>query len=200
RAEQRDLGAESVHAIRSSAKRLRALWRLLRTAIDDDVVAAADARLRDSNRRLATARDAHVARKTIDKLVAKCKREKDRKALRAFRDTLPRDAKRMRVSASSASAVEAAYRDEVAAWRALASDAPDQAIVYSGIRRSYRRGQKLAGKAIASERAVHYHRWRRWTKYLLYQLEAPARNLRRVHRARRDRAGTNGALIGQYCG
>lgn len=172
RVEQREFSDASVHAIRAGAKRLRALWRLLRTGIHDDVFAAANARLRDSNRRLAPARDVHVAQKTIDKLLGKCKRKKNRKALRAFRETLPRVAKRPRVFASSASALEAAYRDEVTAWRTLAIDAPDQAIVYSGIRRSYRQAQKRAEKAIASGRAVQYHRWRQWTKYLLYQLEA----------------------------
>lgn len=171
RAERGDFGARSVHATRAGAKRLRALWQLLRPAIDAGVADDANVRLRDSNRLLAPARDAHVARKTTSKLLAKCARGKDRKALRAFRDTLPADSKRT-PALVNVLGLAAVYREELAAWRSLAIDASDQAVIYSGMRRAYGKGQRLARKAIASGGPSSYHRWRKWVKYLLYQLEA----------------------------
>ncbi len=171
RAERGDLGARSVHATRAGAKRIRAIWQLLHPVIDAGVADDANVRLRDSNRLLAPARDAHVARKTTAKLLAKCARDKDRKALRAFRDTLPADSKRT-PAVVNVLGLAAVYREELAAWRSLAIDASDQAVIYSGIRRTYGKGLRLARKAIASGEPGRYHRWRKWAKYLLYQLEA----------------------------
>ena len=197
RAQRRDFGARSVHAIRAGAKRLRALWQLLRPVLPEGVAPAANARLRDSNRVLATARDAHVARKTIEKLMAKCERGKDRKALQAFRDTYSGGAAAVR-SQSDAVGIAGVYREEAAAWRELGLTAPDQAVIYSGIRRSYRKGRTLAQTAIAGGEPGDYHRWRKWVKYLLYQLEALEPRLldwQRHHVARLERLGD---ALGKY--
>lgn len=170
RAERHDFDAKSVHATRAGAKRLRALWQLLRGVVDEGTACAANARLRDSNRLLANARDAFVARKTIDKLVKRCNSGKDRKALRAFRETFHDDPQPD--IQPGLRGIEAVYREEAASWRRLRLEAPDQAVIYSGIRRTYGKGRKLARRARKLGEPAAYHRWRKWVKYLLYQLEA----------------------------
>ena len=56
---------EDVHAVRTTLKRLRALLRLVRPAIGRMAFERENARLRKAAQRLASSRDAQVARQTL---------------------------------------------------------------------------------------------------------------------------------------
>jgi CHAD domain-containing protein len=162
---------ETVHAVRKRFKRLRALARLVRDELGDDLFARENAALRDAGASLSEARDAAVLVQTLDGL----KPHLDPQAFAAARRRLVARrklvARRVLHDGSGLGAVARAAEeaaDRVAAWpihrdgwRALR---PGLKRIYANARQAYKRTDVGAP-------AEMFHEWRKQTKHLWHQLE-----------------------------
>lgn len=163
-----------MHEARKDLKKLRALLRLVRDAIDDEAYARENARYRDAGRALAGARDAQVKLETIEALRADDPRAPAASAIRAYLEALEseRDAHgrpgagRDATTARAVSEIEAG-RTALAGWAPAASG---WELVAGGLARGYRRGRNRLDETRTDPSAEHVHEWRKRVKDLWYHL------------------------------
>jgi CHAD domain-containing protein len=170
-----------VHEARKALKRLRALMRLLRDELGEQVFERESALLRDTGRGLAHARDAAVLLSTLDRLLA---HEPGKLAARRGVVRLRARLQREREGAAelalsdSASHVEAladlrAMRVRVSTWQLRGRDGIEA--VEPALERLYGKGRKRMRKAIRArgerKRTRSLHAWRKRVKDLRYAAE-----------------------------
>jgi CHAD domain-containing protein len=162
-------GAEDLHFVRVTIKRLRAILRLIRPVIKKRAFDRENVRLRTAARRLSIARDADVARKTLATLAFAKQSEKDAGAvaLAGFRKNGPPEAdisKTMKVTALNLEKTRRNLhrlqisRDE---WKAIEP----------GVREVYRQCRKRMKRAVGHDDDDAYHKWRIRIKSLYYELQ-----------------------------
>jgi CHAD domain-containing protein len=165
---------DGVHEARKDLKKLRAVLRLLRKRLGDDVYRRENSGARDTARMLAGARDAQVRLDTLDDLVAggsvpgsmvtgfRARLEAELGARNAEHDAGPEPMERIE-----------ATRARAAEWR-VGGEGWDA--VGPGIKRSYRRGRARMSDALARPSVENLHEWRKRVKDLWYHLRviAPA--------------------------
>ena len=88
RGQTADSRDEQVHSARKRCKRLRAVVRLLRGRLGDDLYRRENAAIRDAARELSAARDAQVLLETLDAVVAGSRGRVDAAALGVARQAL----------------------------------------------------------------------------------------------------------------
>jgi CHAD domain-containing protein len=162
--------AESVHEARKDMKKLRALLRLVRGELGEDVYSQENACFRDTGRRLSGVRDADVMILTLADLERRFGELPG--AARKLRPALV--AHRFRVSAGSTKpAVQTAIdtlrqaRERVDEWP-LESEGFE--LFEEGLGRVYRRGRKGLRRAQELPTAEHVHDWRKRVKDLWYHV------------------------------
>lgn len=148
----------SIHETRKSLKRLRALLRLIRPAIGDNVFKQENAALREIGLSLSGARDRHVLLETLDKLEA---------SVGFGRRTV---ADQMRRSIAAVNGVGALLTMQEAHDRLMEAKARLAVIkingdgfdvVGGGLERSYRRARRAFGAAYAHPSDEGFHEWRK---------------------------------------
>ena len=150
---------EAVHEARKDMKKLRAVLRLARAELGDEVFRAENAAARDTARLLAGARDATVMLETLEALPVR--RPRLRAALEqhaAAAGDPDRDA-----------AIAALERldERIDDWP-LERD--DFAAIEPGLRRVYRQGRRAMRRSEAHPTVENLHEWRKREKDLWYHL------------------------------
>ena len=199
----------AVHEARKAMKRIRALLRLVRDEIGDDIYRNENAVFRDVGRTLAPPRDALVM---VDTLTSVVVRHRNLIAPDAYSDTLALldvDHRRIRKSMfddrqlmSDLSITLKAARTRFGGGRAV--DRPearshvrdDFAAIEGGLRRVYHRGRRAVPGTGAHPTAEELHRWRKQVKYLRYQLETLTPLWPEVVGAEAQRLSDLGELLG----
>ncbi|HEX6460795.1 MAG TPA: CHAD domain-containing protein [Thermoleophilaceae bacterium] len=163
----------AVHESRKSLKRLRAIVRLVRDEVGDDVYRRENACFRDVGRALSGPRDAHILIEALDSLT---ERYSDETAdLTAFRAQLERAYEALQAELTEGSPLLAelaaelrAAEDRVADWRLR-----DRGfrLVSPGLDRAYRRGRRAYRAALDDPSPEHLHEWRKRVKDLWYSLQ-----------------------------
>jgi CHAD domain-containing protein len=189
-----DGGAPSenaVHETRKALKRLRALVRMLRRELGEEVFAREDAALRDAGRRLAGARDAEVVVNTLDGLLERDgRRLARRRGVARLRRALVAEKEAANARLLSDAAMRADVLEElrgirwrVAAWPLSGRDGIQA--LEPGLQRIYRQGRGRYRRAAAGkgDRGRAMHEWRKRVKDLRYAAEMLER---------RDPAGERG--------
>jgi CHAD domain-containing protein len=165
-----DIG-DAVHEARKAFKRLRALVRVARDALGDEVYRRENTTFRAAGRTLSDVRDAAVLVETLDAVSTRYADELPRRAFRGLRDVLVEEARtahdtledghesidRVRV------ALDAAH-DRVARWPL--PDEDDVAILAPGFKRIYRRGRRALRAAEADPTTESFHELRKRAKDL----------------------------------
>jgi CHAD domain-containing protein len=195
RLESGDDVAEAVHEARKSLKRLRAVVRLARDPLGDELYRSENHAYRDTGRELSAARDAEVLRDTLDDLIRRYRKELGDEPFAVFREALDADAKAAHERiAQGAGAVEevranlAAARDRVATWPL--PDDGDAGALAEGFERIYKRGRRALKAAERDRNDESLHELRKRAKDLWHaaQILRPAsppqmkRLARRAHR------------------
>jgi CHAD domain-containing protein len=163
-------GEQSIHRIRTTIKRLRALLRLLRPVVETEFFDRENARLRTAARLLSFARDSEVARDTLKTLPV----SDDQSAQEAVNAVLPGLEKRVaRAKAHEPDVTKVKKRLEQTrrSFRQLQFRATDQEIIKAGIRTVYRQGRRRMKAAVHTGQESAYHRWRIRAKNLYYDLQ-----------------------------
>jgi CHAD domain-containing protein len=154
----------SVHEARKSFKRLRALVRLTRDELGDDVRQRENAAFRDAGRQLSGARDAAVLVETLDSL--------DPEAFAGLRTALSQETHVKPDEAAVRHAVEDA-RERVEAW---SLDGAGTAALAPGLSRIFKRGRRAYKAAKRDPSTEHLHELRKRAKDLWHaaQILCPA--------------------------
>ncbi len=161
----------AVHSARKRFKRVRAVLRLVRTELGEELFARENAAFRDAGGSLGEARDAAVLVETLESL----KGCADGAAYAAARKRLMarRRAVRERVLGAGAGLEEVAVAAEAA--RPRVADWPVRSegwdALRRGIKRAYREGRAHQRLAEVGGDAEQFHEWRKRVKDLWHQLE-----------------------------
>jgi CHAD domain-containing protein len=167
-----DRQAEAVHEARKDLKKVRAVLRLLRSRLGDQLYRSENQAFRDTGRLLSGARDAQVRLETLEHLVRSGTVSAERVA--AFR---------RRLEAEHAAHADIGDAEQRAATRiARAServrDWPVEGdgwnVVEKGLARSYRRGRARMNDALGDPSVERLHEWRKRAKDLWYHLRIVA--------------------------
>jgi CHAD domain-containing protein len=163
--------AGAVHEARKSLKRLRAVVRLARDELGDDVYRMENRAYRDTGRELSAARDAQVLGETLDALTKRYRREIGDGAFAGLREALDADAKAAhdRIGADAGAVEEVrtgleAARDRIAAWP-LPED-QDASMLAPGFERIYKRGRRALKAARQDPTDENLHELRKRAKDL----------------------------------
>ena len=192
--------AEAVHAARKSLKRARAVLRLARDELGDDVYRRENAAYRDAGRRLAAARDADVMIDTLEAVTGAAGGEGHRNGDAGLRARLEGERERARAALE---ADESERREAVAALedaRARIDDwhlDDDVAPLAAGLRRIYRRGRRRMRAAREEPTDERLHEWRKRAKDLWHGYELLDRAQPRAMRARARDAHRLAELLGE---
>jgi len=189
----------AIHDARKSGKRLRALLRLARRGIGDDVYRRENAALRDAAHGIAGLRDAEAMLETYERLRARFAGEIDwrgpagvRRALVARRKELAEDGALPRRIDAFGEALRN-VRERLPSWP-LADLGFDD--LGPGFERSYRRGRKAMRAIEADPSDERFHEWRKRAKYHRYHLELLRDLWPAEVKARRAEVRTLGDLLG----
>jgi len=173
-----DGGAEAVHEARKALKRLRALLRLSRPALDDERYRRENVILRDAGRELSGARDAQVMVETLDSLIERFGDELPPGTGTRLRTQLQAEADRAQSTGpDSYEAVRDVLRGArtgVSSWPLPAHDGRPS--LAEGFERIYRRGRRARRRAKAQPTPENLHELRKRAKDLWHasQLLEPA--------------------------
>jgi CHAD domain-containing protein len=173
--------SECIHAARKDLKKLRAVARLVRHELGEDLYRAENARYRDAGRLLSGPRDAEVKLETLEGLCGRSGElgpgiDEWLAALSDERDRAVEEVRRGAIAAGRASATTPLGRaiaavepapQRIGAWP-LRTDSWQ--LVGPGVDRAYRRGRREMSRADADPSGPAMHRWRKRAKDLWYQL------------------------------
>jgi CHAD domain-containing protein len=162
--------AKAVHEARKDMKKLRALLRLVRGEIGDEVYAHENACFRETAAQLSGVRDADVMILTLSDLERRFGELPG--AARKLRPALV--AHRFRISAGSTRPAGQAAIDTLTEARERVDQWPLDSDGFEafeeGLRRSYRRGRNAFHRAQELPTAEHMHEWRKRVKDLWYHV------------------------------
>jgi CHAD domain-containing protein len=162
--------AQAVHEARKDMKKLRALLRLVRVELGEDLYAHENACFRDTARQLAGVRDADVMILTLSDLEKRYGELPG--AARRLRPALV--AHRFRVAAGSTRPAVQTAIDTLNEARARIDDWPLHSdgfeALEAGLRRGYRRGRRAWQAAEELPTPENMHEWRKRVKDLWYHL------------------------------
>ena len=159
---------ERIHQARRELKQLRALFHLVRSAIDEPTFLEENTALREAARQLSKARDAHVALQTFEIIARKL--PKDEGA--GVRQFLAKRASKARTT-SPAQLATIARRVRTSGHSIAEISLPTDGwrLVKPGLCRSFRNTRRMHTKAMSSPTETNLHAWRKDVKRLHAQLE-----------------------------
>jgi CHAD domain-containing protein len=160
---------EAVHDARKDLKKLRAVLRLVRPTIGEEVYERENARHRDAARVLSGTRDAQVRVETIDALANRFPTDPPPGGWAGVRDAL--------AAPGEIAGLDKLRRDAAAqveegreALSMLGLPKPDSELLGSGLRRTYSRGRRRLREAAAEPTDERLHELRKRSKDLWYHL------------------------------
>ena len=165
---------EAIHEVRKRIKKIRAILRLVRDELGQELYRQENICYRDAGRRLADLRESAVLVETLDKLADYAVDElaagtlgKVRTALAQAHQSFSRRVfDEEKVVAATATTLRAGRR-RLLTWPLVGDDFAD---VAKGVRRVYQRGRQRLAAAYAEPTPEAFHEWRKEVKYLWYQV------------------------------
>jgi len=164
--------AEAIHGARKDLKKLRAVLRLSREALGEDLFHAENRRFRDAARLLSASRDAEVRLGTLAALRRRRRGDLPRAAAAVWEEALEGERDKLAGGRSEVPLAEAiaaieAGRERIASWPMQGSGWP---LLGAGLQRAYRSGRRAWRRAAADPSPESSHEWRKRSKDLWYQL------------------------------
>ena len=160
---------EDLHFVRVTIKRLRAILRLIRPAINKRAFDRENVRLRTVARRLSIARDADVARQTLATLPFAKQSEMDSAAvaLAGFKENGAPEADMSETMKMTALDLDQTRRN----LHRLRISRHEWKAIEPGVRKVYRQCRKRMKRALGHGDDDAYHKWRIRIKSLYYELQ-----------------------------
>ncbi len=171
RTEEGDRDA-AVHEARKHFKKLRALLRLIREEIGEQVFEAENRTFRDAGRALSAARDSFVKIGTLESLAQHYQVSTSEKGFRDLHEKLTLEYEQSASGSGQVAGQLAEVIDELELSRARIAgwpDLPEEQRTFSrGLLRSYAQGRKRMRQAYAAPSPERFHEWRKRAKDLWY--------------------------------
>lgn len=164
---------EEIHGARKQMKAARATLRLLRSELPERTFQRENHLLRDAGRAIGPARDTRVLERTLDQMLDG---SDSHRSVKRFAQQLHQQAQAARMTAlregisRSAAHLEEALGNS-SSWPSLPRDWKG---LRRGLRRTYRKGRRIARCNDRHATAESLHEWRKRTKDLRSQLEVIA--------------------------
>jgi CHAD domain-containing protein len=160
----------AVHEARKDLKKLRAVLRLVRDELGDELYREQNTRFRDLGRSLSGARDAEVKLETLDALVERSGNGLARDRVKEVRQELEAERGQQAETVDDELLEHVAARlegerDGISSWP-LEGD--DWSIVGLGLRRVYSRGRRRFEDVVPEPSTENLHEWRKRAKDLWY--------------------------------
>lgn len=163
---------EAVHDARKRFKKVRAVLRLVRDEIGNDVYHRENTCFRNAGRRLAAVRDSAVMLETLDYVVTHANGQLDPTAVIKIRHRLTYTYDYLINRVLEDESALAIVTDMIQRARARVNSWPikheDFSALGDGLRRVYKRGRHRLADAYADPTPANFHEWRKRTKYLWY--------------------------------
>ncbi|HUT42116.1 MAG TPA: CHAD domain-containing protein [Gammaproteobacteria bacterium] len=163
----------NIHEMRKTCKKLRALLRMIRPALDADSFRILNRSIRDFARQLATLRDKKVMLDTLEQLDRHFAPVLHEQALAAVHEAL-RHSPAKHAGAAAVALDPATLQRQLAEILAVAGQTDfgriDSRIMLAGIADCYRRARRALARMEASPDTDNGHALRRQAKYQYYQL------------------------------
>jgi CHAD domain-containing protein len=166
---------EAVHDARKRFKRIRALLRLVRTALGKKQYSKENAHFRDAGRLLAGIRDARVLVNTMEELILKYGKQISRGAGAALRKAVQ---ERQQFIAKQLFEEQDALENAVAVLKAARRrrknwnlDSPCRSTLRAGLKRVYKQGLEAFATATSEPSVENLHEWRKRVKDLWHHLQ-----------------------------
>jgi CHAD domain-containing protein len=191
---------EAIHEARKCGKRLRALLRLARAGIGNDVYRRENVAIRDAARDLSGLRDAEALIETYERLHARFADEVDWRKLVGVRRALVARRKQLAEDGTLPRRIDAfgeqlrAVRKRLPSWPLADLGFDDLA---PGLKRSYRRGREAMHAIDEAPSDERFHEWRKRAKEHRYHLELLRDLWPAQVKARRAQVRTLGDLLGE---
>ena len=190
-----------IHEARKTIKRLRALVRLVRCDLADEVYALENQCFRDAGQRLSGLRDATVLVETLDRLVEFLGNDVPKSRFAQVRTWLVERRDRAYSQADSSNRDVQEVIAELAQARERLADWQLQHQGWGGIRvglqRIYARGRRDFAAAYALPSDEAFHDWRKQVKYLWYHIQILENVWPSVMQALAEELDQLGELLGQ---
>src|SRR6266550_1342942 len=165
---------EATHDARKRTKKLRALLRLVRPELGEDVYRRENGALRDAARRLSPVRDAWVLVEALDDLVTPPADQLSAESVAGLRAVLVGDYRTLQAGRGEEDALLQAAREyEAVVARVSRWPLRDHgwSSLEDGMAAVVREGRRRMAKATAKGRPRDFHEWRKQVKYLRHQLD-----------------------------
>jgi CHAD domain-containing protein len=167
--------ASAIHGARKDLKKMRAVLRLIRVELGEDLFKSENSRYRDAGRLLSGTRDAEVKLETLSALRDRFGEDLPTLAARQWKATLERERNEVVDAAhgETAGQIDAAGeaieegRVRILGWPL---EADDWSLVGPGLAKGYERGRRAMKRTLAEPRPENVHEWRKRAKDLWYQL------------------------------
>jgi CHAD domain-containing protein len=165
---------ESVHELRKHFKRIRAVLRLVRDEVGEDVYRRDNGAVRELGRHLASARDASVRASALDRLRSTYEKNFPADRVSPIRRALASRRRAALARLRRGSTLSSISR-ELEALRARVRTWPIRRegffCLEPGLRRGYRQGRTAEADAYATREDDAFHEWRKRAKDLRYHVE-----------------------------
>ena len=192
---------EHIHEARKATKRLRALVRLVRRDLGDEMYALENQCYRDAGQRLSGLRDATVLVETLDRLVESLGKNAPQSRFARVRVWLVERRDRAYSQADSSDLVVPQVVSDLAQARERLEHWQLQRRGWGGIRvglqRIYARGRRDFAAAYALPSDEAFHDWRKQVKYLWYHTQILENIWPPVMQALAEELDQLGELLGQ---
>ena len=190
-----------IHEARKATKRLRALVRLVRRELGDEVYALENQCYRDAGQRLSELRDATVLVETLDRLVESLGKDVPKSRFARVRAWLAERRDLAYGQATSSDRVAQEVIADLTQARERLEDWNLQRQGWGGIRvglqRIYARGRRDFAAAYALPSDEAFHDWRKQAKYLWYHTQILENIWPSVMQAWTEELDQLGELLGQ---
>ena len=165
---------QRVHDFRTNLKMMRAVLRLMRFNLGEEVYAAENAFYRNIQQELAPLRDSNVRMSTLESLLSLAKNSVDIRLFDKYYADLNSSYSKIRDTFESGEADELAMMKVLERSKKIAtiafSDKSTVAVV-AGLKKIYRQGRNLMATAREDPTPENMHEWRKKVKYLWYHVE-----------------------------
>jgi CHAD domain-containing protein len=160
---------KSVHDARVCLKKIRALLRLVRHSLGNEIFASQNKSFRNVGRLLAGARTPAAMIQIVDLIDEHADDAESKALLQTFRRLISESQisdEEQRVSAMSQAQAELqSLRQQISEWPEVSVDLSFQ----KGLRQVYKRGRTSFDEAYEAYTVDAFHEWRKHVKHLLYQ-------------------------------
>jgi CHAD domain-containing protein len=165
---------EAAHDVRKRTKKLRALLRLVRRGLGDDVYRRENRALRDAARKLSAVRDAWVLVEVLDDLMIPSTEDLTAHAVAPLRAALVQEHRDLQTQQSeddTLTAAAAGYERVLARVGAWKLRDGGWGSLEDGLEAAVREGRRRMAGARSRGSVEGFHEWRKQVKYLRHQLE-----------------------------